>query len=1302
FWSNVLSLDKQKKRGEKMYISFICKKILNRKWKIAFVDSLTHGSPLHLKNVVTCDPTAMLDQNTSFNQVMQKMVQRAFFYLEFPLSLNVPFELKESLLPKEIQAMMITRLRWVLKKNIPFQRIVEMTKKKVEQVLAKKPNESHHSFIQLYQTMVNNIIALGWTRVLLSLYENCYFQVLFTIFWAMKNKNKQLINIFVASAENKWLVPLFDKGELSDEELHLCKVKVSYRADFPFSWNFHIWCHKAIGTYVKSKSKRSDYDNEEFATNTMVLQDCNYLNKSLNGDEKPFRLLTRCSPENCEFYAKDVIRGNFHMYLSVKEDDQLTDIIKGVVFCLIELTVQNEAISIPLIETIFYYFKSIITKYVHFLSLCDDETVLSSLKKGLSADERVLPLNKLINVSCILAKYILTDVPQKRESEFIAKMDIACDATKAILKLLRQQPSPKEEIHTEFLVICRQLHMKTLGIKHMRRDNSATATTTINQSQDLATMLDLVKHGFVKDANVIPEIIKSATKHIITPGSETQTCLYFVHDLLHVVQAVEYVYDKSNERVFQDVLKTIFFKPQHFVRISSCQSLLKLQALRVLVENKWTHVFDDSPELHLMLNRVNEKLYANAETKESPLDRLVRTRDQKISVVSQLKVQLTKHILFLAQKMVVLEHPSKDTTFRSHLEKICKDLTYFHENNFFDEMWKEYEYYLHIWFIKQCCMLKNMDWTHAFFSQKWIQTEFPLFNRADVFSQLRQPRREYFSQPFNDSFGKKFKYFKQKLISNNYNCYTGDKQDIPPLLTAALSISSALSNNSKDSKGLSKIFEYLQNLNFMTSKVEETCIEKLLSLSSDSKFLSSNFSDTTDEAIACLSFHWFGVLQIMKKNPFKFLLNEPKEFGQQRKPGERSKTEATKTTFTTCYCRNRHPFFVKEYQPNRKVLECPDPWCNTMVDNTEPMMEENADIQIANSNEKDEKQIEEISPITCTLLLLLNSLTMLLRNISNSEGRESGLWKETKGRFLLLSKMTIMKEELLCVALHDWFCGLPQWFNKAYLHEMDEVNSQSIEKFERDIETHYFQFLNKFKKPNSVQKALLSPVPTKEIDREIKEENSPINSSIPQLFLVTRIISSENLLYKFYNNPELPKQYPLLFHTLKSIDNLEYVKYLTGIGQWTKHCHLQFSGILTKKECKTKTITSIINDSNNTKCKKFWQQLVKCWNRFNDRTPGVSQLSQNPKDVHFDYCVLQASTPGRLIVNIIEILQKINNNFLQSVHSYCRKAPMRKEQRTKNDSTTETKNAVSSNQAIISKSLFEISNRDIVCVSNTM
>ncbi|ETO16320.1 hypothetical protein RFI_21031 [Reticulomyxa filosa] len=159
-----------------------------------------------------------------------------------------------------------------------------------------------------------------------------------------------------------------------------------------------------------------------------------------------------------------------------------------------------------MIGSIFYHFNSIITKFVQFLSLCDDKTVLLNLKKGLSADERVLPLNKLINVLCILAKYILTDVP-----EFIAKMDIACDVTKVILKFLIQQPSPKEEeIFTEFLVICRQLHMKTLGIKHMRKDNSITSTT-INQNQELSTMLDLVKHGFLKDVNVIPKIIKSVT-----------------------------------------------------------------------------------------------------------------------------------------------------------------------------------------------------------------------------------------------------------------------------------------------------------------------------------------------------------------------------------------------------------------------------------------------------------------------------------------------------------------------------------------------------------------------------------------------------------------------------------------------------------------------------------------------------------------------------------------------------------------------------------------------------------------------
>ncbi|ETO05782.1 hypothetical protein RFI_31613 [Reticulomyxa filosa] len=196
-------------------------------------------------------------------------------------------------------------------------------------------------------------------------------------------------------------------------------------------------------------------------------------------------------------------------------------------------------------------------------------------------------------------------------------------------------------------------------------------------------------------------------------------------------------------------------------------------------------------------------------------------------------------------------------------------------------------------------------------------------------------------------------------------------------------------------------------------------------------------------------------------------------------------------------------FFVKEYQANRKVLKCPDPWCGIMIGSTDPTTQTtgaNAAAQIVNKcvrncgisqniyelqkkfcmyniincSEKDETQNEEISPVICTLLQLLSHLTMLLGDIGTSEVRVPSLWKKIKGIFLLLSKITKMKEGPLCRALHDWFCELPQWFNKVYINELDKVDSQSIEKFERDIEKNYSQFFNKAKKSSSMQKIFTS------------------------------------------------------------------------------------------------------------------------------------------------------------------------------------------------------------------------------------
>ncbi|ETO05785.1 hypothetical protein RFI_31616 [Reticulomyxa filosa] len=148
-------------------------KIFDNLWKFiqstlatlntAFVDSLTNGVSLRLENL------------------------RAFFYLEFPSSLDIPFELKENLVSREIEEMMIKTTEIGIKEKHFFSA-------KVEQALSKEANGSQHSFIQTYQTIVNNIITLGWIRVLLSLYENCYFHVVLFLFVCLYDTNIKIWN----------------------------------------------------------------------------------------------------------------------------------------------------------------------------------------------------------------------------------------------------------------------------------------------------------------------------------------------------------------------------------------------------------------------------------------------------------------------------------------------------------------------------------------------------------------------------------------------------------------------------------------------------------------------------------------------------------------------------------------------------------------------------------------------------------------------------------------------------------------------------------------------------------------------------------------------------------------------------------------------------------------------------------------------------------------------------------------------------------------------------------------------------
>ncbi|ETN97643.1 hypothetical protein RFI_39886, partial [Reticulomyxa filosa] len=211
--------------------------------------------------------------------------------------------------------------------------------------------------------------------------------------------------------------------------------------------------------------------------------------------------------------------------------------------------------------------------------------------------------------------------------------------------------------------------------------------------------------------------------------------------------------------------------------------------------------------------------------------------------------------------------------------------------------------------------MSGVNWTKHFFAQSL----FALKELSDVFSQLQWQRsKDQFEQPFNETFRKRYKYFKEKLTLGNYNCCSEDKQDLSPLLTAALSISIFLPQHERLSK--IRTTKFLQNLNFKISAVEQAFVNKLLSTDSQTIFHSSNFKDATDEIIARLY------------NPFKVLLTNPNKFEKERKPGEQPENKTQETEFVIRYCSNGHPFFVKKYQGYCKEIKCPDPWCNTLID----------------------------------------------------------------------------------------------------------------------------------------------------------------------------------------------------------------------------------------------------------------------------------------------------------------------------------------------------------------------------------
>ncbi|ETO02983.1 hypothetical protein RFI_34426 [Reticulomyxa filosa] len=833
-------------------------------------------------------------------------------------------------------------------------------------------------------------------------------------------------------------------------------------------------------------------------------------------------------------------------------------------------------------------------------------------------------------------------------------------------------------------------------------------------------IIALPKDGFLKEQNTLIEIIAAVSKEI---DWTTQNQTQFIYDLLCTVQHVEDLGDKTYQSNLRYTLETMFHTPEQ-VLTSVSSSFLKH-----LLINKWVPAFELHNDKSVILNRVYERLYAKIELDENALNSRINDNNDRIVCISKLKAQLTLCIIWLCENATIGDD-SMNQDVISIWNKICNGLLYFKTyQKYYDCLWKLYQRSLHIWFLKQCCVYKGFHWTQMFLTQPAVQRQFQSSDLTDVISKFRhQADIEWFINTFNNDFGDRYRIFKKYLSSGNIDAsWAYENQHFACLLTTALclfnfsnfsEICSAICRNRLVCKTANKnieIREYLLNCRQITSEVESNCIRNLLPIPTQKGkiFFSSSCKDPTREILARLCFHWFSALQIAGKNPFKLLLLHPEKFETVSAPGRASQQKVKHiSTFVLGYCSNGHNSFLSSRQYFETAARCGDPWCNQIIAEASANESKATELDSTMENKEErEKEIKEVSPVICTLLQLLNFLTLLLRDVSCANGCPKlekilkiqmdditpYLWKSAHAKFKRLSRIIELNDEQLCVALHCWISKFPQWLNEEYPDQFEKNDFYDILDFEMRVESHYATFFNKFK---HLYDDIQLPTNSNEMHKilyDMKENNNTDNSFkkqyIPHLFLITHRLSVSKLTNQFYYDPELQNRYPLLFHTLKWIDKLGCVKLLPSIAQWIKYCYTQYSGKLTKYQAKRKYVCDVIQNScKDNDLSQLWKAFTKYWTVFARETLETKLDPVNmplPSDIQkctIAYSVARPEKQYFTIVAMIEMSQAIQNVFLQKFKLWSNQEENKMEE-----------NDICSNK-VVSKSLFDITPLDVISI----
>ncbi|ETO34103.1 hypothetical protein RFI_02991, partial [Reticulomyxa filosa] len=783
-----INSDAQKSKGKKLVVLIVRSvhklqypfpMIFTKKWTTVFVDSLTNQSSFSLKDLLQKDQLTMIDDLSFipviFVVMLKKNLQRAFYYLKFPNFHYTFLKMKHgfgdsNVLPKTMHDMMIERLKKEVSKMTDGYTICDILNKKLYKKLLLFENGQQFSFIQNYKHVVDSLITKGWLHVLLALYENYYLEA------ALDNpKQSRLVNIFVDCAKDEQFVAISNHENIPSKNLHFFRARALYKAQFPFSWNFHVYYAAQILKYCTLCNERNEWKNVTI-NDPITAENSITVNKELNMIEflnKSSSILEQCDEGECAKYAKDVIRGMFHRYISVQENDDIPDIVQNIVFWIggVLMEETDATISIPMVETILYYFENVIGTYTQLLSLCDDQEIRSSIKRFLS--NMPSTLTQLMDVTLKLSKYFLWHPFQLNDvDDFSRKIHLACDVLQIIANFLQKRCEERD--YQEFLSVFRQLQMKNLGLKHFW---TIDCYSTPSKENVVATnTLTLAKRGFATD-NILIQIIDLIIESHPLSISLVQKAIYFIRDLLHTIQQVETFNEQTVQLMFENVIEYIVGKIEELP--DECpKNVLKLQALENISGNTslLQYFLEKHCKANVEVNRMFEKMFTNPKVLE--LDEISSSNEtEKIKAISKLKVQLTKYIYFLCENASTTtgDLPMYEA-FKSTLEKISDGLLYFKSKKAqFGNDLNVYEQYLHIWFLKQCCMLKGPCWTQIFFTQSEIRKRYPIFvseMHSYIFSYLK-PKDNNLSS-----------------IDTIKNCVIEEKEDFVPFLIAAFSVSS--------------------------------------------------------------------------------------------------------------------------------------------------------------------------------------------------------------------------------------------------------------------------------------------------------------------------------------------------------------------------------------------------------------------------------------------------------------------------------------------------------------------------------